>query len=145
ARHAITVTMHLDKTLPRVMADPILIEQVAANLVRNACDAVASNEGDRRIDVYTALGAGGRFVKVSVTDNGTGLDGRTIETLCAPFYSTKSEGMGMGLAICRSIIELHYGGLDAEDVPGGGACLSFSVPCTSADDQPPPTGQENAP
>ncbi|HEX5374500.1 MAG TPA: PAS domain S-box protein [Aquabacterium sp.] len=134
ARHAITVTMRLDKTLPRVMADPILIEQVAANLVRNACDAVASQEGERRIEVHTALGAGGHFVKVSVTDNGPGLGGRSIETLCAPFYSTKSEGMGMGLAICRSIIELHYGGLDAEDVPSGGACLSFTVPCTGADD-----------
>jgi two-component system sensor histidine kinase DctS len=126
--------MRLDKTLPRVMADPILIEQVAANLVRNACDAVASQEGERRIEVHTALGAGGHFVKVSVTDNGPGLGGRSIETLCAPFYSTKSEGMGMGLAICRSIIELHYGGLDAEDVPSGGACLSFTVPCTGADD-----------
>jgi len=144
ARHAIAVTLHLDKTLPHVMADPILIEQVAANLVRNACDAVATQEGPRRIDVHTSLGAGGHFVKVSVVDNGPGLGGHTIGTLCAPFYSTKSEGMGMGLAICRSIIELHYGGLDAEDVAGGGACMSFTVPCSGAIDHSNPHHQEEA-
>jgi two-component system sensor histidine kinase DctS len=141
-RHAIEVSMQLDAHLPEVMADPILIEQVAANLVRNACDSVATREGSRRIIVQTTLGAGGRFVKVSVTDNGPGLGGRTIEALCAPFYSTKPDGMGMGLAICRSIVELHYGGLDAQDVIGGGACLSFTVPCIDPDGSHHETDQE---
>lgn len=81
---------------------------------------------------------------MSVVDNGPGLGGHTIGTLCAPFYSTKSEGMGMGLAICRSIIELHYGGLDAEDVAGGGACMSFTVPCSGAIDHSNPHHQEEA-
>ena len=67
-------------------------------------------------------------MRVSVSDNGPGLHGRGIEELCAPFFSTKDDGMGMGLAICRSIIELHYGAFDAEDMPGGGACFSFTVP-----------------
>jgi two-component system sensor histidine kinase DctS len=69
-----------------------------------------------------------------VTDSGPGLGGRSIEALCAPFYSTKSDGMGMGLAICRSIIELHYGALDAQEAPGGGAVLSFTVPCWRPED-----------
>jgi two-component system, LuxR family, sensor histidine kinase DctS len=133
SRNHIQVSLVLDRTLPLVMADPILIEQVAANLVRNACDAVAAAQEGGRIEVQTLPGAGGKFVKVSVVDNGLGLGGRSIETLCAPFYSTKSDGMGMGLAICRSIIELHYGGLDAQDVPAGGACLSFSVPCLQSE------------
>ena len=135
-RHAITVSSHLDPTLPLVSADPILIEQVAANLIRNACDAMGQVEGEglRRLHVQTELASGGRFVKVLVYDKGPGLGGKTIETLCAPFYSTKAEGMGMGLAICRSIIEMHYGALDAQDTPGGGAVFSFSVPCSTPDE-----------
>jgi len=135
-RHAITVSSHLDPTLPLVSADPILIEQVAANLIRNACDAMGQvgGEGLRRLHVQTELASGGRFVKVLVYDKGPGLGGKTIETLCAPFYSTKAEGMGMGLAICRSIIEMHYGALDAQDTPGGGAVFSFSVPCSTPDE-----------
>jgi two-component system sensor histidine kinase DctS len=134
AGHGIAVTTEFDPALPTVLADPILIEQVAANLVRNACDELAGQEGQRRIRVQTLPGAGGHFVKVVVTDNGPGLGGRGIEALCAPFYSTKSDGMGMGLAICRSIIELHYGGLDAEEALGGGAVLSFTVPCLKTDE-----------
>jgi two-component system sensor histidine kinase DctS len=135
-RHAITVSSHLDPTLPLVSADPILIEQVAANLIRNACDAMGQAEGEglRRLHVQTELASGGHFVKVLVYDKGPGLGGKTIETLCAPFYSTKAEGMGMGLAICRSIIEMHYGALDAQDTPGGGAVFSFSVPCSTPDE-----------
>ena len=140
-RHAIAVTLQLDAGLPRVMVDPILIEQVAANLVRNACDAVATRPGPRRLTVQTAMAAGGGFVKVQVSDNGPGLAGQGIDVLCAPFFSTKAEGMGMGLAICRSIVELHYGGLDAEEAPGGGAVFSFTVPCWQArpgEDEPAP-------
>jgi two-component system sensor histidine kinase DctS len=135
-RHAITVSSHLDANLPTVYADIILIEQVAANLIRNACDAMGQMPGDglKRLHVQTELASDGRFVKVSVHDKGPGLAGQTIETLCAPFYSTKAEGMGMGLAICRSIIEMHYGALDAQDAPGGGAVFSFTVPCSTPDD-----------
>ncbi len=138
-RHGVAVSMQLDRHLPQIEADPVLIEQVAANLIRNACDAMATQKGPRRLQVQTQLAQGGQFVKVVVTDNGPGLQGQTIEALCAPFYSTKSDGMGMGLAICRSIVELHYGALDAHDAPGGGAVMSFSVPCRprldrSADD-----------
>jgi len=135
-RHAITVSSQLDAQLPTVYADIILIEQVAANLIRNACDAMGAmpGEGVKRLHVQTELASGGRFVKVSVHDKGPGLAGQTIETLCAPFYSTKAEGMGMGLAICRSIIEMHYGALDAQDATGGGAVFSFTVPCSTPDD-----------
>ena len=134
-RRQITVVTELLPTLPRMMADPILIEQVVANLIKNACDAVSAQPEPRRVHVQTKASSDGRFVKVSVTDNGPGLKGQTIEALCAPFYSTKAEGMGMGLAICRSIIELHYGVLDAGDSPEGGTAFSFSVPCERVDER----------
>lgn len=134
-RHGVSLSLQLDASLPAVLVDPILVEQVAANLVRNACDALSTRPGVRLLQVMTSLAPDARFVKVQVCDNGPGLGGQGIETLCAPFFSTKAEGMGMGLAICRSIVELHYGALDAEEAPGGGAVFSFTVPCWQEGDQ----------
>jgi two-component system sensor histidine kinase DctS len=128
ARHAVDIEVVHEPDLPDVVADPILIEQVVVNLVRNACDALSHVQGPRHIRIVsTAQGLGG-FVRIAVIDNGPGLEGKGVEAVCAPFYSTKPEGMGMGLAICRSIIELHYGVLDVEESLGGGATFAFSLP-----------------
>jgi two-component system sensor histidine kinase DctS len=132
-RRRIVLRLALDARLPAIVADAVLVEQVVINLVRNASDALAERSGDaapaeRRIDVRGSVSADARFVRLDVSDNGPGLQGRRIETLCAPFYSTKTEGMGMGLAICRSIVEAHHGVLDASEAPGGGACFSISLP-----------------
>jgi len=119
--------------LPAVFADPILLEQVLINLLRNASDAITSGPaglaGCIRI---TAQTSGERLVRMEVADNGPGLKGRTVEQLSAPFYSTKADGMGMGLAICRSIIEVHHGGMDAGNSSLGGARFSFTVPVFDA-------------
>ncbi|MFG6441780.1 sensor histidine kinase [Roseateles sp. LKC17W] len=131
-RRGITLALTLVPGTPAVHADAVLIEQVVINLVRNAADALQTRPpgpGGRLITVSSRVA--GEFVRIDVRDNGPGLQGRRIEQLCAPFYTTKSEGMGMGLAICRSIVEAHHGVLDAEDVPGGGALFSFSLPVTS--------------
>jgi two-component system sensor histidine kinase DctS len=133
ARQHVQLDLAFEPGLPDVVADPVLLEQVVINLVRNACDALASQPGERRVTVSVSQAASPddaeqRFVRVTVSDNGPGLAGRTVEAMCAPFYSTKADGMGMGLAICRSILELHYGVLDAHESPGGGASLSFSLP-----------------
>jgi len=110
--------------LPLVFADPILLEQVLINLLRNAIDAMA---GSGSILLWLQA-SGERFVRMDVEDSGPGLGGRSIDALCTPFYSTKSDGMGMGLAICRSIIEVHHGGMDAGASSLGGARFSFTLP-----------------
>ncbi len=125
-RRGIQVQTLLPGDLPPVLADPVLVEQVLINLVRNAADALADAAGPRlRI---AASRTGGRFVRVDVDDNGSGLDGRGIDELAAPFHSTKPNGMGMGLAICRSVIEAHHGALEAGSSVLGGARLSFTLP-----------------
>ncbi|HOF51540.1 MAG TPA: PAS domain S-box protein [Rhodoferax sp.] len=125
-RH-IQVRWALAEDLPAVYADPILVEQVLINLVRNAADAmgVAGHGGNVRI---ASASAGQGFVRLDVEDDGPGLADRTIEQLSAPFYSTKADGMGMGLAICRSVIEVHHGGMDAGKSSLGGARFSFTLP-----------------
>ncbi len=133
-RRRVQIGLGLDPALPLVVADAVLIEQVVINLVRNACDALADRPGERRIEARTLRTADQRFVRIDVQDNGPGLQGRSVEALCAPFYSTKRDGMGMGLAICRSIVQAHHGAFDASDAPGGGACFSLSLPVAFEDD-----------
>lgn len=127
-RRGVALDVTLAPGVPTVLADAVLIEQVVINLVRNAADALQAREQGRRITVSSRVA--GEFVRVDVQDNGPGLQGRRVEQLCAPFYSTKAEGMGMGLAICRSIVEAHQGVLDASDAGSGGALFSFSLPLT---------------
>lgn len=127
-RHRVMLQWHLAEHLPSVNADPVLIEQVAINLVRNAMDEMAASGAQQGQITLSAQAVGERFVRVDVDDDGPGLRGRTIEQLTAPFYSTKADGMGMGLAICRSVIEAHHGGMDAGTSPLGGARFSFTLP-----------------
>jgi two-component system sensor histidine kinase DctS len=124
-QRGVQVELLLAQALPEVRADAVLVEQVVINLVRNASDALLGRPERRRIRVSTRLA--GEFVRIDVQDNGPGLAGQRVEQLCAPFYSTKPDGMGLGLAICRSIVEAHHGVLDAEEASGGGALFSFSL------------------
>ena len=133
-RHHIHVHPRIADALPDVLADPVLVEQVLINLVRNATDALGGVPHPQ-IEV-TVSPAGTRFVRVDVDDNGEGLDGRSIDQLATPFHSTKPEGMGMGLAICRSVIEAHHGALEAGASRLGGARLSFTLPMVNAEDVP---------
>ena len=117
--------------LPAVLADAVLVEQVLINLVRNAADAL-NGLPHPQIEVVVSR-AGKRFVRVDIDDNGVGLEGRSIDELATPFHSTKPDGMGMGLAICRSVIESHHGALEAGNSPLGGARLSFTLPVAAED------------
>lgn len=128
-RQSVQVVLTLQAQQPCVRADRVLAEQVLINLVRNACDAMTAVQANQRQIEIRTQAAGMGFVRIDVLDAGPGLQGRDVEALCAPFYSTKGDGMGMGLAICRSILEAHQGALDACDrADGDGACFSFTLP-----------------
>jgi two-component system sensor histidine kinase DctS len=114
--------------LPAVLADSVLIEQVLINLLRNALDEFAAHGTSTPRVLISVAPDGARFVRVDVEDNGPGLGGRGIDTLAEPFHSSKPAGMGMGLSICRSVVEAHHGSMEAGTMPGGGARLSFVLP-----------------
>jgi len=130
-----TVRLDLAVALPPVQADRIGIEQVLTNLLRNASDAMADGLAQQVIDLRTRLissdGDRTQSVQVEVCDTGPGLQGRSLDELCAAFFSTKHDGMGLGLGICRSIIDQHGGQLVATDRPNGGACFSFNLPVSA--------------
>lgn len=136
-RAQIQVQLQLARDLPPVPMDRIGIEQLIANLVRNAADALAQQPGERRIWLQTRWAPDAQdpcapgMLEVQVRDNGAGLQGRTVDMLCATFYSTKDKGLGLGLGICRAIAESHGGSLRAQDAPEGGAAFSFTLPLGS--------------
>jgi signal transduction histidine kinase len=111
-KRRIRILTEIRSRLPVIYVDPVLIEQVLVNLLKNAAEAMYEahpNATDAVIRVIVKLDAG--FACISVVDQGPGVDEAAIERLFEPFYSTKSDGMGMGLNICRSIIESHRGRL----------------------------------
>ncbi len=122
-----SVDVLLDAGLPRVRADRVLIEQVLVNLIRNSMDACKElPRSSRAITLSGTLNGGA--IELRVLDHGGGVPEHLTSQLFSPFVSTKEGGMGMGLTICRSIIELHGGGIKYEHQPAGGACFSFTLP-----------------
>jgi signal transduction histidine kinase len=109
-RHRIAVQTEPNAELPRVRADRIQLQQVLLNLITNAIDSMATKDGARILRVKSEAHDGGG-VMVSVADTGTGIGSQDLERLFIPLFTTKSGGMGMGLSICRSIIEAHEGKL----------------------------------
>ena len=123
--------LELDETLPPALADAIMVEQVILNLIRNAVDSVSHpNAAARDIIVRTAFPGG--CLSIEVADRGAGLPAQLKSNLVTPFFSTKPEGLGMGLAICRSIVERHGGQLLSADDPAGGAVFRFTLRAAEA-------------
>jgi signal transduction histidine kinase/sensor domain CHASE-containing protein len=125
---ALKCELQLDKTLPNVFADRIMIEQVLLNLLRNAREAMQHLPSEERIAIVRARRIDDEMAAVEVLDRGTGISPEAASQLFSPFFSTKSEGMGMGLNICRSLIEYHEGRLTFEDNTGGGTIFRFTLP-----------------
>jgi two-component system, LuxR family, sensor kinase FixL len=124
------VSLHLDLD-PRVrtaVIDRVQIQQVVVNLVRNAIEAMA--ESERRELSVAAAARADHFHEVTIADTGPGLAAEVAAQLFKPFVTTKANGMGVGLSICRSIVEAHGGEIWAEPNPGGGTRFRFTVPAT---------------
>ncbi len=125
--HGVELQVLMSDPLPEVSADRILIEQVILNLVRNAIEAMESMpEGKRKLRIRTV--GNGTSVEVSVLDTGHGFSELDEAGVFEPFVTTKANGVGMGLAICTSIINSHGGRLWAESNPEGGAVFHFALP-----------------
>ena len=131
AMRRVTIRTELPDALPLVLGDRVQLQQVLLNLVVNGMDAMNSVEESRRVLVLCArheIRDGKHEAQVSVKDAGTGFKIEEIDRLFEAFYTTKPQGMGMGLAISRSIIEAHGGRLWAEPNQGPGATFLFSLP-----------------
>ena len=133
-RHGATVRLDLGQDLPPIMADRVQIQQVVLNLVHNGCESMLeAPDTDSQIVIRTTA-AGAQAVAISVSDTGRGIDADVAHRLFEPFFTTKAKGMGMGLAISRSIIKTHRGCLTFRANPKGGTIFSFTVPVAEGGD-----------
>jgi PAS domain S-box-containing protein len=126
-KRGIRIALHMPQDLPEVLADPILIEQVLLNLIKNGLEAMESSTFD---ELTVKVTRHHNTMEVAVIDAGHGVSDP--DRLFEPFFSTKSEGLGMGLNICRTIIESHHGQLWATNNPdhqNGGTTFRFTLPC----------------
>ncbi|MBV9287539.1 MAG: PAS domain S-box protein, partial [Hyphomicrobiales bacterium] len=130
---SVEIVLRLDAAEDTVLADRIQIEQAILNLMRNAIEAM-SDTPERRLTLSTALEDG--MIRTDVADTGPGVTLSTRAELFVPFTSTKTEGLGIGLSISRSIIEAHYGTIWADANPGGGARFSFTLPLARFEEAP---------
>lgn len=123
----VTLLFDVPSQLPTVLADRLMLEQVLLNLTRNGIEAMAEVPPERRV-LRVAASCDAVQVSVSVIDNGHGIPPDVAARLFSPFFSTKAEGMGMGLSICRTAIEFHGGTLTHAPNPEGGTVFTFSLP-----------------
>jgi signal transduction histidine kinase len=128
-RNRVILQSELAQHLPPVIGDRVQLQQVILNLLRNASDAMLTvDDRPRQMLIRTRREGDGR-VLLSVHDAGTGVNPQSLDKVFEAFYTTKSDGMGIGLSVSRSIIERHNGRLWAEPNDGPGAVFSFSIPC----------------
>jgi signal transduction histidine kinase len=125
----VLATLDLDQSLPTVLADRVQMQQVVLNLLMNACEAmVATPLGLRQVTVSTRFIAHSEAAEITVQDNGPGIAPGDTDRIFQPFVTTKTHGLGLGLAICRSVAEAHHGVLWAENAPEGGAIFHIKIP-----------------
>ena len=130
-RADIALKIDFDASMPTIEADRVQLQQVVLNLVRNAVEAMADvNDGARVLSVSSKVADG--HASVSIADTGMGIDPASSEHLFAPLYTTKCQGLGLGLSICRKIVSAHGGRLWAEDNTTHGATFTFILPLRRA-------------
>lgn len=126
--HSCQLETSLDPNLPAIHSDPVQLQQVLLNLAINAFDAMRDTPASKRKVVIKTQSNGDGTVRTSVRDYGVGISEEMQDRLFDPFFSTKTEGLGMGLAIVRSIVESHGGTITAENADGGGTRFEFVLP-----------------
>jgi PAS domain S-box-containing protein len=124
----LSITTELSPELKRISGDRIQLQQVILNLILNSAAAMRNSPRAQRKIIVRTVPQNGATVKASVTDFGIGIDENNIDRLFEPFYTTKPEGLGMGLSISQRIIKAHGGTLEASNNPEGGATFSFTLP-----------------
>jgi PAS domain S-box-containing protein len=137
-RNKVVLRTELADDLPRVSGDRIQLQQVILNMLRNAADAMSTIDDRPRALLVRTERDQENQARLSVTDSGIGFTPQAAEKIFEGFYTTKTDGMGIGLSVSRSIIEAHHGRLWATPNEGFGATFSFAIPCTSegsADDE----------
>ena len=139
-RRNVRLSHYVAARLPQLSVDPILIEQVLINLMKNAAESIDNGErpvGKRHVElrVVPKVVNGLNTVHFSVSDTGKGLPPQVMERLYEAFFSTKVEGMGIGLNLCRTIVESHQGRITAENLYNAdevvGCCFSFWLPVSA--------------
>ena len=131
-RHHISLRLELNQSLPEILGDRVQLLQVILNLMRNAIDAIGSN--DRRFLQIGSQVDGSGDILVSVEDSGTGIKKEDVDRIFQPLFTTKSKGLGIGLSICRSIIERHDGRLWVVSTVGQGSTFFVKLPRYKAGD-----------
>jgi signal transduction histidine kinase len=121
------IDTEFDESLPPVLGDKVQLQQVVLNLIVNAADAMSQNPPEERKIILRTQVKDDR-IRVTVRDFGPGIDKENLERIFEPFFTTKGAGLGMGLNICRAIVEAHGGRIWAENNPDGGATFFFEIP-----------------
>ncbi len=148
------IELDLPDDLPAVMGDLVELEQVVLNLMRNGIEAMADLPADQRLlrvrteaapkmDLPRGGSGGGPAEVLEVTDNGPGLDPTDIQRVFEPIYTTKADGLGMGLKISRTIVESHGGRLTCRNEPGGGCTFRICLPAAMPDNRADPAAESN--
>jgi PAS domain S-box-containing protein len=128
------VETEFERSLPPVLGDTIQLQQVVLNLIVNAADAMSHNPPEHR-KIILRTGVKDDRIRVTVRDFGPGIDKVNLDHIFEPFFTTKGAGLGMGLNICRTIVEAHEGHIWAENNPDGGATFVFEIPRSRTSDE----------
>jgi signal transduction histidine kinase len=126
-RRSVVLRADLADGLPDVEGDRVHLQQVVLNLVMNGIEAAGTPRQEGRVIVRTSL-RDGTDVHVTVIDTGGGIPGEGLPRIFEAFFTTKNDGLGLGLSIARSLVELHRGRIWAENHPNGGAMFHFVLP-----------------